>query len=130
VAEGSADINLPKRVSANPEAGALWKRQYAALLEGRVIPECLEEANLQCLDYFPMTLLMGRALEQVGRQPAPALFLLAGKLFPYLGIRWLQSGKCRPDPASRGGTGEGGNSAGLDRFLSEAARRGYFGAGH
>ena len=48
--------------------------------------------------------MLGRAFEQVGRilhqregeANLPRLFALIGRGVPYLGVRWQQSGKCRP----------------------------------
>ena len=56
--------SLPKRVSASEQGDALWKRQYEALVRGEVLSE---HQNIQCLDYYPLTLVLGRAFEQVGR---------------------------------------------------------------
>ena len=97
-------MKLPGRVSANDRADALWKRQYEAFSSGEVFPECLEDENLQCLDYYPLTCVLGRAFEQIGRilhhregeANMARLFALIGRLTPYLGVRWQQSGKCRP----------------------------------
>jgi hypothetical protein len=90
---------FPKRVSAFEQADALWKRQYQALGKGEMLPECLLDENLQCLDYYPLTLILGKAFEQIGQAgtetDARRLFLLIGHAMPYLGVRWQQSGKCR-----------------------------------
>jgi hypothetical protein len=99
---GTGQMKLPGRVSANDRADALWKRQYEALSSGEVLPECLEDQNLHCLDYYPLTCVLGRAFEQVGRilhcregeTKMARLFALIGRGVPYLGIRWQQSGKC------------------------------------
>jgi hypothetical protein len=80
-------------VSANDRADALWKRQYEAFSSGEVFPECLEDENLQCLDYYPLTCVLGRAFEQIGRilhhregeANMARLFALIGRLTPYLG---------------------------------------------
>ncbi len=74
-----------------------------ALARGEVLSECLQHQNLQCLDYYPLTLVLGRTFEQVGRvlktrgeADLGRLFILIGRAFPYLGVRWQQSSKCRP----------------------------------
>jgi hypothetical protein len=56
-----------------------------------VLSECLQHQNLQCLDYYPLTLVLGRTFEQVGRvlktrgeADLGRLFILIGRAFPYL----------------------------------------------
>jgi hypothetical protein len=100
-------MELPRLVSKNPEADALWRNQYKALLNGQVFDECLEDQYLQCLYYYPMTLILGRAFEQMGRAGRETdvrrLFILVGRMIPYLGVRWQQSSKARgeaEDPSS------------------------------
>jgi hypothetical protein len=62
----------------------LWRRQYEALDRGEVLPECLRDENLQCLDYYPLTLMLGKAFERIGfadrETDARRLFLLIGQL--------------------------------------------------
>ena len=55
--------------------------------------------DLKRLGYYPLTLILGRAFEQIGPANTETderrLFQLIGRAMPYLGIRWQQSGKCR-----------------------------------
>jgi hypothetical protein len=92
-------MELPRLVSKNPQADALWRKQYEALLDPQVLDECLDDRNLQCLYYYPLTLILGRVFEQIGQADKWAdvrrLFVLAGRLIPYLGVRWQQSSKVR-----------------------------------
>lgn len=62
-----------------------------------MLPECLEEANLQCLYYQPLTAILGRAFEQIGQAEGKPVFVLIGRMIPYLGIRWQQSNKARSE---------------------------------
>ncbi len=117
--------SLAKRVSASEQADALWKRQYEALRRGEVLAECLQPQNLQCLDYYPLTLVLGRAFEQVGRvlqtkgeTGLARLFLLIGRAFSYLGVRWQQSGKCRPLRLPAGQSDSAAAEGGQSGYLS------------
>jgi hypothetical protein len=92
-------FELPRLVSKNSQADILWRRQYEELKYGQVLDECLDDKNIQCLYYYPMTLILGRVFERIGEADKQTdvrrLFVLAGKLIPYLGIRWQQSKKAR-----------------------------------
>ena len=71
-----------------------------------MLEECLETKNLQCLDYRPMTAILGRVFEQIGDTFAAKneghlarLFRLAGKLVPY----WVSAGirRVRPNTSQK-----------------------------
>ncbi len=106
-------MKLPGRVSANDRADALWKRQYEAFSSGEVFPECLEDENLQCLDYYPLTCVLGRAFEQIGRilhhregeANMARLFALIGRLTPYLGYAGSSRASADLWPPTGSGTG-------------------------